>query len=38
MNNDNLIQQRDLCKVDFLFISICIFYIMGWIGLLRLIN
>ena len=33
MNNDNLIQQRDLCKVDCLFICICIFYIIGWIEL-----
>lgn len=37
MNNDNLIQQRDLCKVDCLFTSLCIIYIFGWIGLLRLI-
>lgn len=29
---------NDLCKVDCLFISICIFYIIGWIELLKLIN
>lgn len=38
MNNDDLIQQRDLCKVDFLFIGLCIFYILGWIQLLKFIH
>ena len=37
MNNDDLIQKRDERKINIIFISVCIIYILGWIELFKLI-